>query len=305
MESPYLYKLTVGSHIFRATTIEKEGRWYSLNLEDAYAYGTEITEYTTTKEFKLINITSLTFHYDFIDRLNIMFPGCDFDGMDDDKLKCLLPLGLLDLYSQRALIDLFGFEVNPNMEKWTPKHEFSNYILQGRNRLSDFKLDDHLSSVLEKIYGKHYDGIISPIKWPSKMYGGYFPRELHIFKRGFVKEEKQYTRPPQFGGKPQKYDPPIVTYNPELARQTRKLFEQKTDTFVFKPLWNPHTGEDYTNFNFIPFMPSKCSIDDPENSKQNVNTNIDDTNENQSNVITNPVKNTKTRKSRRSKSTNN
>jgi hypothetical protein len=45
MDPPYLYNLKEGTHIFRAKTLEKKGRWFSFSLNDALSYGENITEY--------------------------------------------------------------------------------------------------------------------------------------------------------------------------------------------------------------------------------------------------------------------
>ena len=119
MEPAYSYKLPIGTSIFRATTIAKDGRWYTLSLEDAYTYGELITEYKTNKDLNLINISSLTFHNDFIDRLNVMFPGIDYSGISEEKIKCLMPLGLIDLETQKESMKMFGNDLNLKMDKFS------------------------------------------------------------------------------------------------------------------------------------------------------------------------------------------
>jgi hypothetical protein len=195
MESPFLYKLPTGSTIFRAKTINKEGRWYALKLEDAYTYGENITEYKTVKDLNLINITSLTFHNDFIDRLNVLFPGEEHSGYDIDKIKCLIPFGLIDLQSQQTSMSLLNSHLNLHESGWNPIFEYLSHNINNRHRFSDHYLDTNLICVLEKIYGRVFDGYISPIKWPTKCHGGLFPRELCFFNLGNVIEQREHKRP--------------------------------------------------------------------------------------------------------------
>lgn len=247
MDSPYLYKLPQGTSIFRAKTIAKEGRWYTLALEDAYTYGEMITEYSTTKELRLINIMSLTFHNDFMDRLMILYPGADYTGMDMRRLSCLISLGLFDIDSQMMAAKLMKIPFPFNDISQDPLMHLNNNYLHRRNRFSEHNMDAHFVSVLEEIYGDVYDGYISPIKWSTNIHGGYFPRELCIFKHGSTHEEKEHMRPnrsasssiPSSGGGGNnhlKYE-----LSPEILEQHRKFVSEHP----FKPLWNPHTEDEY------------------------------------------------------------
>ncbi len=260
MESPYQYTLPSGSKLFRAVTVAKSGRWYSLSLEDSYTYGQKITEYSTTKELKLLNITSLSFHTDFIDRLNIMYPGIDNTGFDIDKIKCFIPLGLVDLQSQVLSLSLLNCQMPINTMNWDIKCELTSMNLLNRHRLSDHALDTHLVSILEKIYGNYYDGYISPIKWPTKLHGGFFPRELCLFKvPNDVKEEKEHIRPQTAGSltnPSQKFIKPL-TIDEAYFRNLEHGFLTSEKQYVFKPLWNPHTQDTNTRMTQLSFQSSK------------------------------------------------
>lgn len=241
MDPAYLYKLPSGTSIFRAKTIAKEGRWYALSLEDAYIYGNTVTEYSTTKELNLLNIMSLTFHYDFIDRLNTLYPGKDNIGIDIDKLKCLVPLGLIDIKSQKIESELFGLKLPINETRWNDILELTSLTLQNRHRLSEHTLDTHLVSILEKIYGSVYDGYISPLKWPTKIHGDFFPREACLFKLGNVKEEKEYTKSSaSVGGA---IIIPPISINMDIFRKYEESIHEFIKENKFKPIWNPHTED--------------------------------------------------------------
>lgn len=233
MNPSYHYKMDSGTRLFRATTIEKKGRWFSLSLEDAYTYGKNITEYSTINNLNLLNITSLSFHIDFIDRLNIMFPGIENTGLDENKLKCLIPLGLVDFYSQQSYLKMLNSYLPIDTTKWNDTLELLNTTFQNRHRLSEHGLDTYLVSILEKIYGTLYDGYISPIKWPSKYYGGLFPREVCLFNYDTVKEENVYIRPNHFGG----------GLSNTIGNTTLHKIVNELNSHKFIPFWNPHTEE--------------------------------------------------------------
>lgn len=249
MDPPYLYKLSQGTSLFRAKTIAKEGRWYALSLDDAYTYGSYATEYSTVKDLRLINIMSLTFQNDFMDRLTILYPGSDYSGMDRRRISCLITLGLFDIESQQTASNVMHIPISYNDDMWKdPLLQLNTSYMHHRNRYSEHGMDTHFVSVLEQIYGDIYDGYISPIQWATKIHGGYFPRELCIFKLGNTREEKEHSHstPIQVsvaessagsrGGKDDllKYD-----ISPDIWDAHNKLIK----AHPFKPLWNPHTED--------------------------------------------------------------
>ena len=241
MDPPYLYKLPSGSTIYRATTINKEGRWYALSLEDAFTYGEIVTEYKTKTDLNLINITSLTFHNDFMDRLNVLFPGVDHTGIDHTKLMCMIPLGLFNFESQNTSLGLLNVSINHDLSKWNHMLQLLSHNLHDRHRFSEHTLDTKMVCVLEQIYGNYYDGYISPIRWPTKMHGHFFPRELCFFKLGNVVEEKEHKRP-HFGGG-NTINASEFKFDVELAK---KNIEKMNETIRKMPVvfgWNTHTDD--------------------------------------------------------------
>lgn len=252
MDPAYLYKLPEGTRIFRATTLSKEGRWYAHTLEDAYTYGSTITEYSTVKDLKFLNIMSLTFHLDLIDRLNVLYPGKDGDGIDADKQRCLIPLGLMNLQTQETALHRLGFHVPIDESRWDNTLEYLSQCMLNRHRCSDHTMDAHMITVLERIYGDHYDGIISPLKWPTKMHGYYFPREICMFKLGNVKEEAEHVRPSNGGGRDVREERPYnfvikphlgLKYDDELKKRFDAIHKESSyGTCTL--FWNPHTDDD-------------------------------------------------------------
>lgn len=252
MDPAFLYKLPTGTKIFRAATISKGGRWYTLSLEDAYTYGENITEFVTIKELVLLNITSLTFHIDYMDRVSSLYPANDYSGFDINKFKCLIPLGLIDLPSQMKNLNFLGSTANLDESKWDTVLEYLSNNLLNRHRLSDHSLDTNFATVLEQIYGGNFNGYISPIRWPTKLHGHLFPRELCIFNSvdTFIKEIAEHKRPTIGGNldsisniqcKP--FDFSTVDYNAIQEKMNTQI-----KNILAKPLtlfWNSHTGEIY------------------------------------------------------------
>lgn len=246
MDPPFMYKMPIGTRLFRASTIAKEGRWYNLNLNDAYTYGENITEYSTIKDLNLINVMSLTFHNDFVDRLNIMYPGYNNTGFDTEKIKCLIPFGLLNQSMQQKGLNIFGANIGQNTSPFDIMSDYMGELMQGRNRISEHTLDTHLSKVLENIYGNYYDGFISPLKWPTKIHpgnGSFFPQELCFFNLGNVKEENQHKRPMTGGGKIDIIPKFKFEQNYEIYNQIIKNYEDNLKNNKIIPLWNPHTED--------------------------------------------------------------
>jgi len=244
MDSPFLYKMKLHTPLFRAKTVAKEGRWYALSVEDAYSYGTHITEYSTIKELRLINIMSITFHNDFMDRLMLLYPGEGYKGIDINKLKCLIPLGLIDINTQRIACNMLRFDAPINESSWNSELQWNVDMIHNRHRFSEHSLDTHLVSVLEQIYGDIYDGYISPIKWATKIHGNYFPREVCCFRLGNTKEEREHLRPNvgMLGGA-YPLHPIAIPKTLRLSDTLVKSLESNENKQGLHLFWNPHTED--------------------------------------------------------------
>ncbi len=266
--------MPIGTRLFRASTIAKEGRWYNLNLNDAYTYGEDITEYSTIKELNLLNVMSLTFHNDFVDRLNVMYPGFNNTGFDEEKIKCLIPFGLLNKSMQQKGLNIFGINIGQNNSPMNIISDYMGELLQDRNRISIHSLDTELTQVLEKIYGKYYDGFISPLKWPTKIHPGsqgFFPQELCFFKLGNVKEENQHKRPAAGGGNINSITNINFTINTDKIRQIEKEYDEQSKKTKFIPLWNPHTEDVIPDSAFVKHTNTIKSIRKTRKSTKNRN----------------------------------
>lgn len=256
MDPAYLYRLPLGSSLFRAATKAKEGRWYALTLEDTYIYGNNTTEYSTTKELKLLNLMSLTFHNDLMDRLLVKFPGKDNLGIDNDKIKCLIAIGLFDFNLQNVSHGtVFGKIPIVHDNNWDIRQEWGVQMLHNRHRFSEHENDTRFVSILEELYGNYYDGYIIPVCWPSKLQGGYFGREVFLFKIANVKEVNSYIRShtiqntPSFTGGAENNTSKYAEFisekdlQPGVIAITREMMEKGAEDMKrnpIRPLWNSH-----------------------------------------------------------------
>lgn len=238
MEPAYLYKLPPNTHIFRATGQSPLGRWYSLSVEEVIMYGRQVTEFSTLKEYRLVNIMSLTFHNDFMDRIMTMFPGSDNDGFDPHKIACALPIGLFDVYSQPYLHNTFyiGKQLEIQTTDWDDKKQWCSQMLHQRQRYSEHKIDTHFTQVMEKIYGSAYDGFIAPLKWPTQMHDGQcrlFPREICFFNIPSLKTELIYQMNlPSSGGT-------RTTTNNQQINNLPENIVVNIGKYI-RPIWNPY-----------------------------------------------------------------
>ena len=173
-------------------------------------------------------------------RLNVLFPGHNHIGISEEKLKCLVPLGLIDLETQKESFNMLGNVLNLNMDKWNNNIEFLSKLMLNRHRFSTLELDTYLISVLETIYGSQYDGSISPIRWPTKVHGNLFPRELCIFQYGCVSEIQTHKRPHIGGGEKMPNKINEFKFDKERFDKIMKEFDDEIHKHKFEPLWNPH-----------------------------------------------------------------
>lgn len=171
--------------------------WYSENMETAKKYGKYVHEIKTTTEIKLINLTSQFFHMFLKDNLNLRFRGNNNNGIDINKLKLLLPLGLPDLNSQVQYIKNFIPNNHLNNCK-PPQPQLEPYIsvFDRHHRYSNSQYDLELIKTLAHIFGSEFDGYISPIDWPSCFHNGLFHNEICLFfpEKQFTKNKMIYSK---------------------------------------------------------------------------------------------------------------
>jgi hypothetical protein len=173
-----LYHGSVSNFILEATPT-----WFALDKETAMAYGNVVFEYKLNTDLKMINIQSLEFHNRYMDDLNQLFTGQDYNGVDDRKIYLCIPIGLPNYEVQSKLLREKGIVYEQKLFEYmkdSNKYEMYASCFNDRHRFSANSLDKEMVVVLKQLYPE-YDGYASLIKWPSKIHGGLFNKEVCIF----------------------------------------------------------------------------------------------------------------------------
>lgn len=158
------------------TDITGKAMWFSVDKADALLYGNKIIKYKLLKDINLLNITDINFHNNYLNILNLLYTGTNYDSVDAKKIEAAIP----DYEVQCSYLHSKGILLN-NTVHWTNEHEIASRFLMNRHRYSTFERDKLLVSTLYKIYGTKCEGYISKIKWPSKLHDGFFNREICLF----------------------------------------------------------------------------------------------------------------------------
>lgn len=161
----------------RQATSSTFGRWYAFDIESASKYGPLVGMYRTSRELRLVNILSFDFRKDYNDRLNLEYPGQDFNGDDFNKYLLMFPIGLPDVEKQKNIWQNLGQQVidvnDPRLiSHWHCFHKIS--------RASELNLDREFSNKIQNYYGSQSDGWICPIKPINMTAGVFFHREMYI-----------------------------------------------------------------------------------------------------------------------------
>jgi hypothetical protein len=154
--------------------------WLGLDKYDAKLYGDTVIEYELSRDVKLLNIMDLDFHNNYLNILNLIFKGTNYDGVDAKKIEASIPIGLPDYETQYAYLYSKGIKLEIPTN-WSLEHERAVRFLLNRHRYSTFERDKSFVTILKSIYGNNCDGYISKIKWASKFHDGFFNREVCLF----------------------------------------------------------------------------------------------------------------------------
>ena len=187
-------------------TIDDKPTWYAFSLEDALGYGDTVLEYEVVKPLNLINPIDGIFQLDYMSKINKIFPGTKYNGIDDRKFQALIPFGLPSYGFQQYYIKLNKIKIN-EPKSWSGKHDIAVDFIGNKHRYSTYERDKYLVTILSSMYD-NFDGYMTNIMWPSKWHDGFFNREICIFnpsksvgqlhkggekkkiKRGYIKKPK-------------------------------------------------------------------------------------------------------------------
>lgn len=165
--------------------------WFCEQTHNASYYGEHVASYVLTRDVRLLNAQHQGFHQDFINRLNITFPGDNGMGMDDRKLAVMAALGLPDLATQRRVLGEHGTV--------TRKNVIDTFVgcFGGAHRYSSSRYDNNMVSAMTAEYAHMgYDGYISACGWPSYYMDGFLTPEICMF----VPQDAVVIEQPTVGG---------------------------------------------------------------------------------------------------------
>jgi hypothetical protein len=178
-----------GETIYRCSkNYNINGHWFGYNPEDLKGYGYIINTFQTTKPLKLINLISGAFHTDYMDKLNLLYTGTNYDGIDERKFLALLPIGLPNQDIQSILLKKLGYVYENNRSQEDKNTiDLCTNTYNNRFRYSYNELDKHLIDAMTKIYSSEYDGFTSPLRWYNEFKGEFMHREIYLFDLNSVK----------------------------------------------------------------------------------------------------------------------
>lgn len=192
-----------GTTIYRCSKdCNIKGHWFGYDPEDLKGYGYIMNTFQTTKPLKLINLMSGAFHIDYMDKLNLLYTGTNFDGIDDRKFLALLPLGLPNTRLQHKIIkslirkendknnsdvrsivnnsDENSIDIDLNIEKLIGTY-------YNTSRFSIQQIDEYLITAIREIYNTNFDGFTTPLRWYNTFNKGHMHREIYLFDLNSVK----------------------------------------------------------------------------------------------------------------------
>lgn len=164
------------------TLVDGRELWTALKEHGAKQYGSNVFELKPKRRLRLLNVTSPIFHADIMGHANVKYT--ENNGMDENKMLLLAPLGLPNLSTQlKVLGEIQGGLYKPQNDQ---DASMLDYITLGVgyfgncHRYSKTSTDTMMIKMIKEMY-PNYDGIISPIMWPSIHHGGYLVAEMCVF----------------------------------------------------------------------------------------------------------------------------
>jgi len=204
------------------------GTWFSLVASDSYGYGSKTGEFRTVKELRLLDITTIEFHTDLIQKINKLSEKNMH--VNNNKSTLLFPLGFTDyeIYKEMVKSVLNIPIISPsNIQVDIDSSQFFN----NRSRLSIKNLDTNLVLLLNDLYKDIADGIISPRPLPNRIQGGYHLKELFIFNYSYVEYKGEIARPITGGGiYPNQYYNYTNPFIENFVKDMDNYFKGKNDT---------------------------------------------------------------------------
>lgn len=166
--------------------MENKPTWFAFDKDTAKSYGPYIYSYRIIQDLKLINIGSLQFHSQYLDLLNRVYTGKNYNGIDERKLIGSIPLGLPNLSIQVQYLKDKGVKIN-DLRDWLKPENVQRYgiassFFSDKHRYSSYEKDKEMIKILQDLYKSYYHGYSTKVMWPSKLHDGLFNKELCIFQ---------------------------------------------------------------------------------------------------------------------------
>jgi hypothetical protein len=247
MEAKYTYIMNNGKQLYRglkeAQADPKYSKisWFSEDSSTAQKYAFqqgvqvgEIFTYRTLKELKLVNINSMFFRFDFIDKINMAYPN---DIFSEDKIQLFSVLGIPDLNSLNEVVDKYfknkpEFKCRNSTDNETKKIKlFAAYL--GGHRLSEYSIDRFFAEKLKELYGQEFDGYIAPLDWVTCFHGK-LPSEICLFRPtksvrlvGKYNKDKNNKNSKKGGNKLDDWTPPWDSHNYVDTETTEEYNQRK------------------------------------------------------------------------------
>ena len=166
--------------------------WFCLNLPDTDQYGPRKFVFKPNKILRLIDLTNIKFHDDYLSKVNNLF------GNNIDKLYCLIPIGLPDYDTQIKFMSIIGHPLPNSNHTLAENDTIKLNCLQNKSRYSEYNIDKSFVDILKHIYGAETDGYIIPNPWPTKIGNGIFRSEAYVYDTSNISLLHEI---PQSGGK--------------------------------------------------------------------------------------------------------
>lgn len=172
--------IEANTFLYRRTQQESNhityGKFFWCDIEDSSNYGRRLHQYETLRPLNLLDTSTKEFRKECKDYIE--------QNYDEDEWEALfLPFGLADFANTvKVLKSITVNGVEPKLQTLSKdQQQILFHTFDGCMRSSMGALDIPFTVVLQKIYGKEYDGYISPMRMPGMLHG-MFHTEVCLFE---------------------------------------------------------------------------------------------------------------------------
>jgi hypothetical protein len=186
----FFITLSAGTVIYRAFNDKNniKGNWYSYDIDNVRGYGNRIGKFVIQKDVKLVNLTSGLFHIHYMDKLNLLYTGTNYDGVDDRKYLAMAPIGLPNIEAQFEFLKLINIiNLDAKLPDSTSVAKIISDAFYNKARISEYDLDKHLINAMTTIYKDKCDGFTLPIRTFNRITNNFFLREIYFYDADIVK----------------------------------------------------------------------------------------------------------------------